>query len=273
MTRLTTADPTFSPTGPVLAVAHRGASAYHPENTLGAVHAGVALAAADVEIDVQRTRDGALVVVHDTTLARTTDAERVFPGRGPWRVGDLTLAEIRRLDAGSWHSPFYAGERIPLLSEVVDALRRTSTGLLLEVKAPQLYPGIDRDLAAELRAIPNYLTDAISRRRLVVQSFDHEAMRSFKDLLPAVPVGLLGTPPRRRLHRLAEWADQVNPRHRSVGRGYVDAVHAAGLDCQVWTVDEVADMRRALALGVDGIITNRPDVLGRLLRESVPAAA
>ncbi|MGZ4501878.1 MAG: glycerophosphodiester phosphodiesterase, partial [Nocardioidaceae bacterium] len=106
-----------------------------------------------------------------------------------------------------------------------------------------------------------------------VQSFDHEAMRSFKDLLPAVPVGLLGTPPRRRLHRLAEWADQVNPRHRSVGRGYVDAVHAAGLDCQVWTVDEVADMRRALALGVDGIITNRPDVLGRLLRESVPAAA
>jgi glycerophosphoryl diester phosphodiesterase len=98
-------------------------------------------------------------------------------------------------------------------------------------------------------------------------------MRSFKDLVPIVPVGLLGTPPRRWLPHHAEWADQVNPRQRAVGRGYVDAVHAAGLACQVWTVNEVSDMRRAIGMGVDGIITNRPDVLLEVLGVRVPTAA
>jgi glycerophosphoryl diester phosphodiesterase len=249
-----------NPLGPIDVVAHRGASAYHPENTIAAIEAGVVMGASHVEIDVQRTRDGALVVIHDTTLGRTTDADRLLPHRWPWRVGDLTLDEIRRLDAGD-------GERVPLLGEVIDVVRRTGTGLLLEVKAPHLYPGIDRDLAAELTSIPGAEQD------LVVQSFDHGVMRSFKELVPSVPVGLLGTPPRRWLRHHAEWADQVNPRHRTAGRGYVDAVHAAGLRCQVWTVNELADMRRVIAMGVDGIITNRPDVLRQALVARVPTAA
>ena len=248
------------PTRPVDVVAHRGASAYQPENTLAAIEAGIAMGATHVEIDVQRTRDGALVVIHDTTLGRTTDVDRVLPHRWPWRVGDLTLAEIRRLDAG-------AGERVPLLAEVVDAVRRTGAGLLLEVKAPHLYPVIERDLAAELCAIPGATQD------LVVQSFDHGVMRSFKELLPSVPVGLLGTPPRRWLRHHAEWAAQVNPRHRAVGRTYVDAVHAAGMQCQVWTVNEITDIRRAVGMGVDGIITNRPDVLLQALGARVTTAA
>ena len=113
-----------------------------------------------VEIDVHRSRDGALVVMHDGTLARTTDVERQLPGRGPWRVADLTSDEIARLDAGSWHDPAYVGERVPLLRDVLELLRRTGTGLLLEVKKPELYPGIESDLATELRAVPGYLTAA-----------------------------------------------------------------------------------------------------------------
>ncbi len=257
----------------VATVAHRGASARLPENTLAAVRAGIAGGADAVEVDVHRTRDGALVVLHDGTLTRTTDAARVLPGRAPWRVADLTLEEIRRLDAGSWRSPRHAGERVPTLVEVVETVRDGDAGLLLEVKTPQRYPGIVADVAAELRAVPGYLAAASAARSLVVQSFDHAAMHAFKQLAPEVPVGLLGAPPRRKLRRLARWADQVNPRHRAVGAGYVAAVHDAGLACQVWTVDEVADLARAVALGVDGIITNRPEVLTGLLRDRLASVA
>lgn len=257
----------------VAVIAHRGASATAPENTLAAVRAAVAAGADHVEVDVQRTGDGALVVAHDTGLGRTTDAARVFAGRGPWRLADLSYAEVRRLDAGAWHGPSYAGERVPTLREVVDVLAGTGTGLLLEVKAPQLYPGIAGDVAAELRAAPGYVDSEVAAGRLVVQSFDHGVMRTFKDLEPSVPVGLLGTPPRRRLPRLATWADQVNPRHSVATPGYVAAAHEVGLRCQVWTVDDPADMTRALALGVDGIITNRPGVLRDLLADREPGRA
>lgn len=254
-------------------VAHRGASSYAPENTLAAVREGIALGCDLVEVDLHRTRDGALVALHDATLTRTTDVERVFPRRGSYRVSSFTLDELRRLDAGSWKSPHHAGERVPTLAQVVETLRATGTGLLLEVKTPQQYPGIEVDLAAELYSVPGYVAAAAASGRLVVQSFDHAAMRVFKEQLPQVPVGLLGAPPRHRLGELATWADEVNPRHRAVRAGYVRAVQRAGLRCQVWTVDGVADMRRAIAMGVDGVITNRPHVLAQVLEDRSAGAA
>ena len=237
-------------------IAHRGASGYAPENTLSAVRQAVELRTDLVEVDVQRTVAGALVLVHDTDLARTTDAARVLPLRAPWRVADLDHAEIARLDAGSWFSPAYAGERIPTLDQALALLATTGTGLQLEVKQPGRYPGIVADVAAAVRAR--------SLDRLVVQSFDHDVMRDLARLEPALAVGLLGHPPVRRLPSLAGWARQVNPHHRRATPAYVDAVHAAGLECLVWTVDRPADMERALASGVDGVITNRPDVLHRV---------
>jgi glycerophosphoryl diester phosphodiesterase len=236
-----------------------------PENTLAAVRTAIDLGATAVEVDVHRARDGALVVLHDCTLARTTDVQRQLPGRGPWRVADLTYDEIARLDAGSWHDPAYAGERVPLLRDVLELLRGTGTGLLLEVKMPELYPGIESDLINELRAVPGYLTAALWDRGLVVQSSDHRSMARFKQLAADVPVGLLGTLPRRRLAQAATWADQVNPRHRGLTASYVTAVHEAGLSCYAWTVDRPADMARVVELGVDGVITNRPELLRSLL--------
>ena len=246
-------------------VAHRGASAEAPENTLAAVRRAVSRDADHVEVDVQRTKDGALVVLHDTTLARTTDVRRVFPRRAPWLVGDFTLDEVARLDAGSWFSPEHAGQRIPTLQEVVEVLRPTSTGLLLEVKATALHPGIELDVASALRAIPGYVDEAVADRRLVVQSFDHEAMAEHKELEPSIPVGALGSPARHELGALATWADQVNPSHWSVDRAWVETAHRHGLVCQVWTVNRLAGMRRAADLGVDGIITNRPRQLRGLV--------
>ncbi|WP_281259550.1 glycerophosphodiester phosphodiesterase family protein, partial [Streptomyces glaucescens] len=92
-------------------IAHRGASAYAPENTLAAVDKAAELGIEWVENDVQRTKDGELVVIHDDSLRRTTDVETVFPDRAPWQVRDFTAAEIARLDAGSWFGPAYAGAR------------------------------------------------------------------------------------------------------------------------------------------------------------------
>ena len=242
-------------------VAHRGASAEAPENTLAAVRRAIARDADLVEIDVQRSKDGALVVLHDTTLARTTDVRRVFPRRAPWLVGDFTYDEINRVDAGSGHSEKYAGERVPTLEQVIEVLRPSRTGLLVELKATALHPGIATDVATALRAIPGYLQEATSSNQLVVQSFDHDAMRQHKELEPSVPVGALGTPTRPELGAIATWADQVNPVHWSVRPAYVEAVHRHGMRCHVWTVNRPSHMRRALELGVDGVITNHPDLL------------
>lgn len=257
----------------VRVVAHRGASAEVPENTLAAVRRAVSHDADMVEVDVQRTRDGVLVVHHDTTLARTTDVRRVYPDRAPWSLGDFTFEELRRLDAGSWRArgSGFAGERVPSLLEVMEVLAGTHTGLLLEVKSPSLYPGIATDVAQVLRHLPGGAEAAGRQGRLVVQSFDIDVARRIKGEAPAVPVAVLGRPSRRRLRELAEWACQVNPSHKVLDRGYVEDVHRLGMGCMTWTVNAPAAMARAASLGVDGIITDRPALLQRRLRSDVPA--
>ena len=250
-------------------VAHRGASGEAPENTLAAVRRAIARDADSVEVDVQRTKDGALVLLHDTTLVRTTDVRRRYPRRAPWLVSDFTFAEIAGLDAGGWHSPQFAGERIPTLEQLVDLIAPTRVGLLVELKAVALHPGLADDVAAALRAVPGHLDRAVAAGGLVVQSFDQAAMRRHKAIEPRVPVGVLGTPPRAELGALATWADQVNPVHWSVRRSYVETVHRHGLRCHLWTVNRPEQMRRAVALGADGVITNHPGVLRQLLQIDV----
>lgn len=264
--------PLTARSGRMANVAHRGASADVAENTLAAIRRAIAHEADLVELDVQRTRDGELVLMHDSTLVRTTDVRKVFPTRGPWRVADFTYDELTRLDAGSWRSPELAGERIPTLAEAIEVIRPSRAGLLLELKSPELYPGIVSDVVGTMREARGYVDEAVPRGRLVVQSFSYAAMKDHKTQQPSVPVGLLGAPSRANLPVLATWADQVNPSHFSVDKGYVDHVHRLGMACLVWTVNRGPAMRRAVRMGVDGIITNRPDALGRVLAEHVHAA-
>lgn len=259
--------PTPTTHRPVSSIAHRGASWHAPENTLAAVRAAVALGVDRVEVDLQRTRDGELVLMHDVTLARTTDVRSRLPRRTPWRVGDLTFDELRRLDAGSWFSARYAGEPVPSLRELLDVLRSTGVGLQLELKRPDLHPGVVADLADALGGEP------AGRRRVpvTVQSFDVPAMKELKTRLPSLPVGILGKPAVANLPALATWADQVNPAHLAADAAYVRAVRAHGMGCLVWTADRGSAQRRALRLGVDGIITNRPDRLAAVLRSAAAA--
>jgi glycerophosphoryl diester phosphodiesterase len=249
-------------------IAHRGSSGAAPENTLAAVRLAIRHDADVVENDIQRTRDGELVIIHDTTLDRTTDVEQVFPARAPWNVGDFTLSEIKRLDAGSWFAPRFAGQEVPTLEEWVNAVGRQA-GMLLEPKSPALYPGIERDLDKELRSLPAF-NRALRADRVVVQCFDHVWLRQYEDLAPDVPVGLLyGTDPTEaEVTAAATWAQQVNPALGAIEEDTVDRIHAHGLETHVWTVNAGQDMYRAMEWGVDGIITNYPQVLNDIIRSS-----
>ncbi|MFF0860242.1 glycerophosphodiester phosphodiesterase [Nonomuraea sp. NPDC003560] len=242
-------------------VAHRGASAYAPENTVAAFQLAARQGADLFELDVQETKDHELVLMHDTTLARTTDAERALPGLAPWRVRDLTLAQIRRLDAGSWFDREYTGERVPTLQEALRATAGSRAGMLLEVKEPKLYPGIEARIVRALRAEPSWLAPG----RLVVQSFDWDSMRAFHRLLPEVPIGLLGTPSAAALPGLARFADHVNPPYAALTPSYVKLAHEHGMKVFAWTVDSPDVMQRLLTYQVDGIITDKPDILRDLL--------
>ncbi|MER6987861.1 glycerophosphodiester phosphodiesterase family protein [Saccharopolyspora hirsuta] len=255
------ATPVTAAAADVAAIAHRGASAYAPENTLAAVRLGVQMRADLVEIDVQQSEDGALVVVHDNTLARTTDVEQKFPDRAPWRVSDFTLDEIRTLDAGSWKAPEYAGERVPTLAEVLDELQRGPSGLLLEAKSPELYPGITERIADELRKRPEWVRPDPKARNLVVQSFNWDFVRDFHGLLPGVQVGVLGAPSEAELAEVATYSNQVNPNHAQATPEYIAAVHAHGMTINPYTVNDATLMRTLIDRGVDGIISDRPDVL------------
>ncbi|MDT0327530.1 glycerophosphodiester phosphodiesterase [Nocardiopsis lambiniae] len=253
---------------PLLAVSHRGAAGHAPENTLAGLDAARRLGAETVEIDVQRTKDGELVLLHDVTLTRTTDAEKVFPGRSSYLVADFTLAEIRRLDAGSWFSSAYAGERVPTLSEALRRLESLDLNLFLEIKEPARHPGIERDIARELRARSIWLKHnrPWEPRRLIVQSFDWEVVRSSKLILPSVPHALLGRVPESRVPDFT-WAHMINPNHATIDAAYVDLLHEHGFEIMPYTVNTRAAMDTVLFKGVDGFITDYPDAGQRAIRD------
>jgi len=244
--------------GPVLVIAHRGASAYAPHDTVAAAREAAARGADTLEVDVRQTRDGHLVALFHSTLAPTTDVEQVFPGRAPWRVETFTLAQVQRLDAGSWFGERFAGERVPTLPEIARVAAASGLSLIAEVKSPQVYPGVEERIAREVSTHP--------RRYREIESFDWPFLRSLAERSLPVRIGLTGTPPLRRLGGVASYADAVNPGLGTVSQTYVDRAHDAGLEVKVWSLNSRAAMRRGLGLGVDGIYTHRPDVLRELLR-------
>ncbi|WP_329148189.1 glycerophosphodiester phosphodiesterase family protein [Streptomyces sp. NBC_01456] len=240
-------------------IAHRGASRDAPENTLAAVDAAHRRGLIWVENDVQRSKDGRLVVLHDATLERTTDAAKVFPGRAPWRVGDFTAAEIARLDAGSWFGGRFAGERVPTLAAYLRRLERNGQRLLLEIKAPEKYPGIEAQVLRELR-VAGWLDRAHVRSRLVVQSFSVRCVRTVHERAPQVRTGILGAPGVGLLPRYARFADQINPPESALSSRWLAAVHrlrgphGRPLEVYAWDVAKNTTARSVRARGADGVI-------------------
>jgi len=260
----------FGSDAPPVVIAHRGASDQAPENTLAAVDKAAELGAPWVENDVQRTRDGELVVLHDDNLRRTTDVEKVFPGRAPWKVKDFTAAEIARLDAGSWFGHAYAGTRVPTLGQYVRRVDLHHRKLLLELKNPELYPGVEKE-TLKLLSNEGWL-DRRHGDRLIVQSFSASALRTVHELKPGVKTGFLGTPSVADLPAYSAFTDQINPSYASISRAYVSAVqaftgpHGKPMEVFTWTVNTADTARLVAGYGVDGVITNKPDVVERALR-------
>ncbi|MGM7703123.1 glycerophosphodiester phosphodiesterase [Pseudalkalibacillus sp. Hm43] len=232
-------------------VAHRGAAGYAPENTMAAFDKAVEMDSDYIELDVQMSKDGELVVIHDTTVDRTTD--------GTGKVGELTYAELRALDAGSWFAPEFKGEHLPTLGEVLDEYRG-KTNFLIELKAPSLYPGIEEKVADALEARD---MDEPEDHSVIVQSFDFNSMQIFNELSDEVPVGVLTwksedlTP--EALEAFTEYADYVNPSKSKVNRALVEEIHGLEMGIMPWTVRAQEDVQPLLDAGVDGIITDYPD--------------
>jgi glycerophosphoryl diester phosphodiesterase len=233
-------------------VAHRGAAGEAPENTLAAVRAGTESGAGYLEIDTRRSADRAFVVIHDATVDRTTD--------GSGQVAAMTTSQLRALDAGGWFAPSFAGERIPLLAEVLENLVDWDGGLVVEVKDPEMNAEVGEQLVAELQAGPFH--------RILLVSFDHEWLRLFRGLLPSAPSGELSIYP---------WPLPDGSTVELVGVFWLAPIldptlvwraHRRGLEIWVWTTDHPWLIRLVHWLGVDGVTTNFPGRANRLLRQS-----
>jgi glycerophosphoryl diester phosphodiesterase len=200
------------------------------------------------ELDVQATRDGAIVVIHDETVDRTTD--------GLGAVTGMTLAEIKQLDAGVRFGERYRGERIPTLEEVIEALRGR-LGLNVEVKQA----GLERKVCELMRA---HGAGSAS----IVSSFEESVLRRVRKIAPELRIGLLaesdGGAVLEAASAMAAYA--VNPRFDMVDAAFCEQAHARGLAVLVWTVDAPEVMRLMIGVGVDGIMTNYPERLREVLK-------
>ena len=252
--------------------AHRGGCELGPENTIAAFDIGMSTGADGLELDVRRSADGVVVVHHDPTLDRTTN------GRGP--IAARTADELARLDAGYWFArrgeyPFRGrGIGVPTLREVLERYRGVPT--IIEIKVDTIEMG--HAVAADIRHVR-------AEEYVCVAGYGPASARAAREALPAVPASAHKGEVRLALYRSwlrcpvrqARYQTYQVPERaegfRIVSRRFVRDAHAALMKVQVWTVDDDQDMRRLLSWGVDGLISNRPDVAVRIRDEFLASAS
>ncbi len=254
-----------------LVIAHRGFSAVAPENTLAAFERGVASGADLVELDYHHSKDEELVVLHDATLDRTTDALSLWGGKA-LKVSDRSLEELRLLQTGLWFRPPSPQLTLPTLAEALDVIQRGSSTL------------IERKAGA-----PDGCVKLIRERGLlnqvVVQAFDWEYLRAYKRLEPSQILGALGPPSAREKRKLTDsektlsagWLDEIKSIgarvavwNSQVTRSSVRAAHRRGLSVWIYTINDEATARKLLKIGVDGIITDNPAIIWKSMAELRP---
>lgn len=237
----------------IINFAHRGASAVCPENTMAAFRRGLELGATGIETDVQMTSDGALVLIHDEQLNRTTDKTGY--------IKDTPLKEVLEADAGSWFGTEFTGERVPVLEELLELLQNNSTILNIELKNGMfLYPGMEEKVIAAVR-------EAGMSERVVLSSFNHYSLAYCKSLAPEIRTGILYG---EGLYRPWDYAatlnaDALHAYHYAVLPEFVAEAAMHGIVYHPFTVNDPERMKFLIAAGVSGIITDYPDVLAQLL--------
>lgn len=227
-------------------IAHRGGADLAPENTLAAIQRAIELNAPYAEIDIRRTSDDVLVLMHNPTVDATTN--------GTGLVSDFTWDELRQLDAGSSFSADFAGEPIPRLDTVIEHIMTSNTQLVIEVKDPTLYPG----LAEQLLAVIDQFQIADS---VYVISFDHTWLSEFQAVAPEIRTGMLWIVPAPWSQFPAE-TEVVNVHWASIllDPTLVSRLHANGHEVWTWTVNSPLLMNLLNWKGVDGITTDDPEM-------------
>ena len=265
----------------VLNIAHRGASSLAPENTLSAARKALAVGAHMWELDVQLTADGELIIIHDSTLKRTSNVEDLFPHRRPWQVHDFTLDEIRKLDFGSWfleRDPFgqiaagvvtkediesYVGEPAPTLEQALLFTRKHNWLVNVEIKDLSMRPGNSLIVHRVISLVEKLnMVDTV-----LVSSFNHDYLAQIAASYPHVATGLLDTKPHLRpatlLRRLG--ARTYHPRRAFIPLPDIPKLKRQGFGVNMRTINDRKTMERLVRAGVSGIFTDFPQVLASVL--------
>lgn len=249
-----------------LVIAHRGASGEAPENTLVAIRRALEVRSDVIEIDVHLSKDKEVMVIHDASVDRTTNGEGL--------VQNLTKKELQALDAGNWKNSEFANEQIPSLSEVLELINGNAI-LLIEIKKGKSgrYSGIEDKVWKLIKSHQ-------AQNWVIVQSFETETVNQFLSITSEIEVHklIVGRFPLLPIHNDGKWRfrnywkyDQVqaiNPYHKFLTKKMVRRIHRQNQKVFTYTVNEISDMNRCVRLGVDGIITNYPAQLKRLLQET-----
>nr|WP_236712771.1 glycerophosphodiester phosphodiesterase [Peribacillus muralis] len=255
----------------IVNIAHRGASGYAPEHTIPAYQLGERMKGDYIEIDLQLTKDGRLIAMHDERVDRTTD--------GTGLVKDLTLTQIKKLDAGSWFNETYPqmakqkyeGLAVPTLEEVFKEFGKQAN-YYIETKSPEVYPGMEEEL---LKVLKDYkMVDSKGRtKNVLIQSFSRESLLKVHDLNPQLPLVQLFSYKNQasisdeELESIKQYAIGIGPNFNKVDKQYVKMVRNHDLQFHPYTVNERADMKKALEWGATGVFTNYPDLFNEVLRE------
>lgn len=241
-----------------MVIAHRGASAYCPENTLASFERAIAMGADMVELDVQLTSDGEVVAFHDEKITRCTD------GKG--RIADHTLAELKKLDAGSWFGKEYKGTRIPTLAEVL-SLCKNKVAVNIEIKteavAETIWGGIEEKCL-------KIVDQGRMREHTLFSSFDPRALKHLKEVDISVTTEVLfkkrhygSKMPSEIIELLG--ADAFNCSKDELSKKWLTDLKLNNIPVNIYTVNDEKNMRRFLDMSVSGIFTNNPDILKRVL--------
>lgn len=244
-------------TSPVI-FAHRGASSHAPENTLAAFQLAVDHGARALELDVQLTKDKEVVVFHDTHLGRTTN--------GSGRIKDLTLAEVKRLNAGISFSPGYQNQKVPTLAEVFDLIGRD---ILINIEL--------KNLGAPLNDLPGRTASVIracnAADRVLISSFNSVALARFHREMPGIPRGfLLETALMANLYsnlpRLTARMQSIHLPYPSLNPFLIAAFKKAGKLVFSYTLNHTKDILSAVKMGIDGFFTDDPGFATRILEQN-----
>ncbi|BBD92242.1 glycerophosphodiester phosphodiesterase [Staphylococcus caprae] len=236
-------------------VAHRGLSEDYPENTLIAYKHALMLHIDMLEIDVHYTKDKQLVVIHDDTIDRTSN------GKG--KVIDYTLDELREFDFGAYRGDKFKGERIPTLDEVLDLVDHFSKKLLLEIKKPSQYPGIEEMIVEKLKE------RGMPKHKVILQSFDFDCVKKLAEMNLEFELGVLLSKKQYwyklpNFKEIAKVADYANPNYALVTKRFMKHAHEEMLKVLPYTVNESKAVKKLIDVEVDGVISDIPEDIFKL---------